>query len=145
MLLTKPSFSRVSFLMGSSHRISFHPSTPFWEHLPHFIIHLPDSLWSFLGNFSFLLNSWIHRRPAGVPPSHQIILSPQCQSCRQTRVLLLRWMCDVWLKREKNKGKRIILSIFFLCLSFSFLYDIAKKQDRLALIFFSCFPLLTIS
>lgn len=57
MLLTDPSFSRVSFLMGSSRRISFHPSTPFWEHLPHFITHLPDSLWSFLGNFSFLLNS----------------------------------------------------------------------------------------
>ena len=99
VLLTKPSSSRVSFLMELSHRISFHPSTPFWEHLSYFISHLLVSLWLILGNFSLLLNSWVQRRPVESRPSLNHSSASPTVMCEE-RSAACRCLWVVRLKRE---------------------------------------------
>ena len=134
--LTKPSSSRVSFLMELSHRISFHPSTPFWEHLSYFVSHLHDSLWLILGNFSLLLNSWVQRRPVESRPSPNHPSTSPSIRCKEKSTAFQVHVCSSAKKR--SKGEAMSLPIFFSCLSFSFLHDFLprNKVDLLRFFFF---------
>lgn len=146
VLLTKPSSSsRVSFLMELSQRISFHPSTPFWEHLSYFISHLPDSLWLILGNFSLLLNSWVQRSPVESRPSPNHSSDSQTVMCgEKSAAMSVRAGCSA---KKRSRGEAMILHIFFFCLSFSFLHDFLprNKVDLLQFFFFSYFLPMIIS